>query len=441
MKIPGKEKLLKESKAFCMLPWMHLFVNTDSSVWSCCVNKAMTNESLHLHESHTETNIMTQSIQQVINTDYFKQLRLDMLNGVQNENCSGCYALEESSGHSYRNDFNNEYDKYFDKVLETNEDGSIDNFETVYLDFRFSNLCNFKCRSCRPEWSSTWAKEARDNLDHPYNDWGGAHKKDNFKRYNQTKDDFIFKFAKVFNTVKRIYFAGGEPLAAKEQYWMLEYLIDNGRTDVVIEYNTNLSMLKNNNLKLNIIDYWKHFKNINLRVSLDAMGKRAEYLRHGTDWKVIEDNFKYVKENLPNANVGISSVFQLANATHLPDFYQNWIDKGLIDHQGLTNTFIIPLTGPPQLSSQVLPKSLKIEVEHKWDTFSSKNLTSDHNNTFLRYMEDCIGYMNGEDLYESNKEDFINWTAYLDKIRNENFIKTFPELEESFGYEKVFQTI
>ena len=205
---------------------------------------------------------------------------------------------------------------------------------------------------------------------------------------------------------------------------------------MVIEYNTNLSMLKNSNLKLNIIDYWKHFKNIILRVSLDAMGKRAEYLRHGTDWKLIEDNFRYVKENLPNANVGISSVFQLANATHLPDFYQNWIDKGLIDHQGLTNTFIIPLTGPPQLSSQVLPKSLKIEVEHKWDTFSSKNLTSDHNNTFLRYMEDCIGYMNGEDLYESNKEDFINWTAYLDKIRNENFTKTFPELEESFGSRK-----
>ena len=437
MKKPDKEKLLKESKAFCMLPWMHLYVNTDFSVLSCCVNETQRKAK----EVRTDTNVMTQPINEIINNDYFKQLRLDMLNGVQNENCSGCYALEESSGHSYRNDFNNEYDKYFDKVLETNEDGSIDNFETVYLDFRFSNLCNFKCRSCRPEWSSTWAKEARDNLDHPYNDWGGAYKKDNFKRYNQTKDDFIFKFAKVFNTVKRIYFAGGEPLAAKEQYWMLEYLIDNGRTDVVIEYNTNLSMLKNSNLKLNIIDYWKHFKNINLRVSLDAMGKRAEYLRHGTDWKVIEDNFKYVKENLPNANVGISSVFQLANATHLPDFYQNWIDKGLIDHQGLTNTFIIPLTGPPQLSSQVLPKSLKIEVEHKWDTFSSKNLTSDHNNTFLRYMEDCIGYMNGEDLYESNKEDFINWTAYLDKIRNENFIKTFPELEESFGYEKVFQTI
>ncbi len=451
MKIPDKEKLLKESKSFCMLPWMHLFVNTDLSVWSCCVNDKMNDALRHLDESHIDTNVMTQPIQEIINTDYFKQLRLDMLNGVQNENCKGCYALEKSSGHSYRNDFNVQFEKYFNKVLETNDDGSIDNFETMYLDFRFSNLCNFKCRSCRPEWSSTWAKEAKDNLNHPYRDWGTKletldpehedwgktqDQKDNFKHYSQTKEDFIAKFTKVFNTVKRIYFAGGEPLAAKEQYWMLEYLIDNGRTDVIIEYNTNLSMLKNNNLKLNIIDYWKHFKNINLRVSLDAMGKRAEYLRHGTDWKVVEDNFRYVKENLPNAHVGISSVFQLANALHLPDFYQNWIDKGLIDHQGLSNTFVIPLTGPEQLSSRILAKNLKIEVEHKWNKFNDMNLTTDHTNTFLRYIEDCIGYMNGEDLYESNKEDFINWTSYFDKIRSENFIETFPELSEYFDSHK-----
>jgi len=451
MKIPDKEKLLKESKSFCMLPWMHLFVNTDLSVWSCCVNEKMNDALRHLDKSHIDTNVMTQPIQEIINTDYFKQLRLDMLNGVQNENCNGCYALEKSSGHSYRNDFNEQFEKYFNKVLETNDDGSIDNFETMYLDFRFSNLCNFKCRSCRPEWSSTWAKEAKDNLNHPYRDWGTKletldpehedwgktqDQKDNFKHYSQTKEDFIAKFTKVFNTVKRIYFAGGEPLAAKEQYWMLEYLIDNGRTDVIIEYNTNLSMLKNNNLKLNIIDYWKHFKNINLRVSLDAMGKRAEYLRHGTDWKVVEDNFRYVKENLPNAQVGISSVFQLANALHLPDFYQNWIDKGLIDHQGLSNTFVIPLTGPEQLSSRILAKNLKIEVERKWNKFNDINLTTDHTHTFLRYIKDCIGYMNGEDLYESNKEDFINWTSYFDKIRSENFIKTFPELSEYFDSHK-----
>ena len=454
MKKPDKEKLLKESKAFCMLPWMHLYVNTDFSVLSCCVNETQRKAK----EVRTDTNVMTQPINEIINNDYFKQLRLDMLNGVQNENCTGCYRLEESSGHSYRNDFNNEYDKYFDKVLETNEDGSIDNFETVYLDFRFSNICNFKCRSCRPEWSSTWAKEARDNDNNPYSDWGGKwvtideentdlgvseDTKNDFKHYSQTKNDFINKFRNVLNTVKRIYFAGGEPLAAKEQYWILEYLIDNGRTDVIMEYNTNLSMLKNDKLKLSVVDYWKKFRNISVRVSLDAMGKRAEYMRHGTDWKLIEDNFRYIKENLPNVNIGVSSVFQLTNALHLADFYQDWIDKGLIDYDVLHNIFIIPLTGPLQLNSQVLSKNLKIEVEHKWKEFSSKNLTSDHKKTFLNYIEKCIRHMNDEDLYETNREDFINFTVYFDKIRNENFIKTFPELEEyfdshKFGYEKVF---
>ena len=106
-----------------------------------------------------------------------------------------------------------------------NEDGSIDNFETIYLDFRFSNLCNFKCRSCRPEWSSTWAKEASTNQNHPYQDWDGY-----IPRHNLTEEEFIDKFRNTLKTVKRIYFAGGEPLAAKEHYWILNYLIENNNT-------------------------------------------------------------------------------------------------------------------------------------------------------------------------------------------------------------------
>ena len=69
---------------------------------------------------------MDNSVEDLMNNDYFKQLRLDMLNGVKNKNCSDCYNLEERTGHSYRQDFNQNYDEHFDKVLETNEDGSLD---------------------------------------------------------------------------------------------------------------------------------------------------------------------------------------------------------------------------------------------------------------------------------------------------------------------------
>ena len=428
MKKPDKDKLYNNG-VFCILPWMSAYINTDSTTWSCCVNKAMTDHSYLKTLPPTWKNdisIMDNSVEDLMNNDYFKQLRLDMLNGVKNKNCSDCYNLEERTGHSYRQDFNQNYDEHFDKVFETNEDGSLDNFEMIYLDFRFSNLCNFKCRSCRPEWSSTWAKESQSFPNHPYQDWDG-----HIPRHNLTEEEFIDKFKDTFKTVKRIYFAGGEPLAAIEHYWILKHLIEVGNTDVWVEYNTNLSMLKNAELKLSVVDYWKKFKTVILRVSIDGSEARGEYIRKGTDWKLIENNFRYVKENLPNVNLGMSSVFQLTNALHLPDFYQDWIDRGLIDEETLRNSNIISLTGPEQLSPHILPKELKVLVREKWNNFMSKNSIEEDIN-FKRYAKDCLDYMDSEDLYESGKREFEKFTWYLDKIRKEKFSEVFPELKDYY---------
>ena len=428
MKKPDKDKLYNDG-VFCILPWMSAYINTDSTTWSCCVNKAMTDHSYLKTLPPTWKNdisIMDNSVEALMNNNYFKQLRLDMLNGVKNKNCSDCYNLEERTGHSYRQDFNQNYDEHFAKVFETNEDGSLNNFEMIYLDFRFSNLCNFKCRSCRPEWSSTWAKEAKSNQNHPYRDWDGY-----IPRHNLTEEQFIDKFRNTLKTVIRIYFAGGEPLAAKEHYWILNYLIENNNTDLILEYNTNLSMLKNTKLKLSVVDYWKKFSSVIIRVSLDGSGERAEYIRSGTDWKLIEENFKYVKENLPKVNLGISSVFQLTNALHIPDFYQDWIDKGLLDEEGLHNTFLISLTGPEQLSSHILPKNVKFLVREKWNRFLDRNLKEEHVN-FKRYINDCLDYMDSEDLYKSKKRQFEKFTWYMDKIRKEDFSKIFPELKDYY---------
>ena len=139
---------------------MSAYINTDSTTWSCCVNKEMQDGGEVKFNTlpkdwKSNVSIMENSVEDLMNNDYFNKLRLDMLNGVKNKNCSDCYNLEERTGHSYRQDFNQNYDEHFAKIFETNEDGSLDNFEMIYLDFRFSNLCNFKCRSCRPEWLYT----------------------------------------------------------------------------------------------------------------------------------------------------------------------------------------------------------------------------------------------------------------------------------------------
>jgi len=420
---------LKNNGVFCILPWMSAYVNTDSTVWSCCINKAMTDDDIR-DKLVDDKSIISNDLKNIINDNHFKQLRLDMLNGVENENCFDCINLEKNTGHSYRKDFNRDFTDELYRVQETQEDGTIKDFDVIYLDFRFSNVCNFKCRSCQPEWSSTWAKEARDNDKHPYTEWDG-----HIPRYDITQDEFISKFEGSLSKVKKIYFAGGEPLAAKEHYWILDYLIKNNNTNVLIDYNTNLSMLKNNKLKLSVVDYWEKFENISLRVSIDGMGSKAEYIRKGTDWKLIEDNFKYVRQRLPNVNIGISSVFQLFNAIHLADFYQDWIDKKIITEKTIENIFVIPLIGPIHLSSQVLPNEIKNLVVKRWNVFKRNNkwlLANSEHGSFMSSLTRSIQHMKSEELYETHKTEFEKFTLYLDKIRKESFSDIFPELKKHY---------
>ena len=52
---------------------------------------------------------------------------------------------------------------YVDYITETTkEDGELSDFKMKYMDIRFSNLCNMKCRSCGPSCSSQWAQEFKD---------------------------------------------------------------------------------------------------------------------------------------------------------------------------------------------------------------------------------------------------------------------------------------
>ena len=51
--------------------------------------------------------------------------------------------------------------KYFDDVIATTDmnTGRIINFRMRYFDIRFSNICNFKCRTCGSAFSSKWEQE------------------------------------------------------------------------------------------------------------------------------------------------------------------------------------------------------------------------------------------------------------------------------------------
>jgi organic radical activating enzyme len=145
---------------------------------------------------------------------------------------------------------NDEFKEFYDECMEnTNDDGSLKEFKMRYFDIRFSNICNFKCRTCGGGFSSQWEQE-------------DLKSKVTYARVFPKNDnpDFLQDIVEQVPNLKTAYFAGGEPLITEEHYILLEEMIRTKKSDhIQLRYNTNMSNLKFKNKDL--LALWKHFKN------------------------------------------------------------------------------------------------------------------------------------------------------------------------------------
>ena len=109
------------------------------------------------------------------------------------------------------------------------------------------------------------------------------------------REEFITEVLKQVPNFEVAYFAGGEPLITEEHYMLIDEMIDKKKTDIQLRYNTNISNLKFK--KRDIFKLWQHFdKPIQIYASIDHIGDKAEYIRHGTKWMTIERNLKKLKK-------------------------------------------------------------------------------------------------------------------------------------------------
>ena len=95
------------------------------------------------------------------NSDYMKDIRKRMLNGEKLSQCDVCND-QILNLHTYRKYFTETLfpHKVDDIVANTREDGHYDPMLISY-DYRISNLCNFKCRMCGEQLSSSWEAEKK----------------------------------------------------------------------------------------------------------------------------------------------------------------------------------------------------------------------------------------------------------------------------------------
>lgn len=388
------------SKTFCILPWIHIYANADGNVLPCCI--ADHNRPLG--------NLQQQSPIEVWNSERYKTLRLNMLSGNQSQECSACYKSENIGINSFREHSNNNYSNYISLANDTKVDGSLDNMTLRYFDIRWSNICNFKCRSCSGTYSSSLAKE--ENRQKIFIFAGG------------NNNDILYdQFLPYFKDVEHFYFAGGEPLLMDKHYDILNYLISIGKTDVKLSYNSNISNL--NFKKTSVTDLWNQFKSVDVMASLDSWGPRAEYIREGTDWSEIENNIRTIQKESPHVNLQTNTVVSVFNLYTIPDFIDYLIKNNLFDVQTYNPQFY-NILNPEFYSASVIPPQLKELIINKLElpTFNS-NIS----NKF----QDIILYLKTSEYNETSHRQFIRSTEYFDSIRDRDFLKTFPELKYLFN--------
>lgn len=432
------EELVQTGRHFCVLPWIHFHAWPDSRVMPCCV----ANSTLPVSKINPGETIV-----QMMNSEAYKKMRLAMLNDQYVLECRRCYELEAAGTWTMRKSHNKRRGlEYVDLIKNTTEpDGSLTDFKMKYMDVRFSNLCNMKCRSCGPGCSSLWSKD--------YIEFEGMEKYQ--KYFNTTKfvvsnnEDmsFMSKLKPYLKDVEEVYFAGGEIIITPEHYECMDYWIENDMADTIeLSYTTNLSVLKFKDKDL--ISYWKKFPKLQIWASIDAYGDVAEVMRKGTDWTRIVNNIHRIKKEVPHAQFQITPTISIWNIFSFCQFFDYMIDEGLIDsntaprfntasHPWYANIMILPDFIRNRLIDQYSKSmdkySYNSEISNGFKVII-QNLKNGNASKFLIKNGDEVRLPGKSSESKEGILEFKQFNDDLDRFRQEKHTDVIPELIEVYQW-------
>ncbi len=193
----------------------------------------------------------------------------------------------------YRDYFNNLFRHKIDDAFAKTDDNGHTEMRTVSFDYRFNNLCNFKCRQCGDMLSSSWESEQRNNdmWSPERQPWMTPPLRQAISLFQDSTVVMEFMSAIEDKRMEEIYWVGGEPLMWDIHWDAMDRIIELKFSDrVYVRYNTNLSRTEFKGKKL--FELLKNFRDWQVCASLDGTGEIGEYIRTGLNYKKFVENFK-----------------------------------------------------------------------------------------------------------------------------------------------------
>jgi len=287
---------MDKPETLCMAPWTHTYLSPQTERRMCCASREPAQSFEQYIDTSTGTGVYAPTtLDEHWNSDHMRSVRVRMMKGETLPECDVCNSKLLNTD-VYRSYFNSLFGhKYLDAMANTDPDGTT-RLKPVSWDYRFSNLCNFKCRMCGDMLSSSWEIEQRTNnmvnwADNK-NNWMLPEVRKEITKFQDTQIEAEFAQAVEEHRVEEVYWVGGEPLMYEQHWRYMKQIVDQGDGQrVYARYNTNLSRVDYRGINL-YHDILAHIRDWQICASLDGTGRTGEYIRTGLDYSAWLVNFK-----------------------------------------------------------------------------------------------------------------------------------------------------
>lgn len=279
----------------CMAPWTHTYLSPQTERRMCCASREPAqNFTQYIDTASGTGKYIPLTLDEHWNGEHMRSVRRRMIAGETLPECAVCNDKLLNT-EVYRSYFNQMFGSKYKLALEQTTSDGATTMQPVSWDYRFSNLCNFKCRTCGDMLSSAWESEQRkyDMIDwtNPKNNWMQPEVKKNITQFQDTQIEQEFAQAVEQHRVEEVYWVGGEPLMYEQHWRYMQRIIELGDgPKIYARYNTNLSRCNYRGLDL-FDDILAHVQDWQICASLDGTGPVGEYIRTGLDYNSWLANF------------------------------------------------------------------------------------------------------------------------------------------------------
>ena len=234
------------AKSLCLAPWTHTYLSPQTERRMCCASREPAqNFAQYIDTAAGTGRYIPITLEQHWNGEHMRGVRRRMLAGETLPECEVCNDQLLNTD-VYRTYFQHLFSHKLPEVISSTAPDGSTTMKPVSWDYRFSNLCNFKCRTCGDMLSSAWESEQRQHhmidWSNPKNAWMQPEIRQEIAAFQDTQIEKEFSDAVEQHRVEEVYWVGGEPLMY-EQHWRYMARIvelDDGHR-VYARYNTNLS--------------------------------------------------------------------------------------------------------------------------------------------------------------------------------------------------------